>query len=759
MRNVSKQSRLFMKYLLSYIFLLLIPVIIMGFFMYNYFVGILKAEVVSNTMNSLNKSKYTIDEQVIQLRNISFQAFNLNKNLKPVSLLMNDALKAIKVKDELYNYTAANNFINEVVLYFRGDNYIYTSRGSYTIPTFTKNVYCYKNWSGEDFHKDITTLSEPVIRPAEEVNESNERFITFIYPFTHGTGDPYESMLFIIKEKTLHQLLKNNIKGHSENSMVFDEKNRMITAIKEDAYLHSEEFLRLVGTVEGQVAKISTLGGKKFFVCIVTSDETRWKYVALYPVNLVMQQVERVQLLFIYGIALIFLFGSAFIYLSMNVNYKPLKQLRLYSEKIVPDFGKPLNELESVRQTLDFLSVQNSELSDKLKNNLTALKDFLIFSVLKGKFGSVHEFNEKGKEIGVVFTKALFWAVIIKVHTGHNNSIKGNIISAMENCKPEGFDCYGRDYIEPHEFILVFSSDPEREEETCEKLKLFQGRLKEQLGAPVTMGAGNRYEDLSLLPKSYIEASTALKHRFVKGNDQVIFFHEIGLKQYRYNEYPSKEIAELRNHILQGNSRKVGDTLQSIIDTIKKDNTPLFIVRGIFFDVITMISQTSKEIGYEFVMTESGYPDIFLLETLDTVENFNDLIKHMCTDICASIQARKEVDSMRLIDQIILFIRQKYDDCNFSIQDIADHFQMNLSYLSQYFKLQTNQTILEYITALRMEKAKKLLLTSELSLKYIAEETGYYNVSSFIRRFKQVAGVTPGDYRSRSGETDLVENV
>ena len=46
-----------------------------------------------------------------------------------------------------------------------------------------------------------------------------------------------------------------------------------------------------------------------------------------------------------------------------------------------------------------------------------------------------------------------------------------------------------------------------------------------------------------------------------------------------------------------------------------------------------------------------------------------------------------------------------------------------------------------------MEKAKKLLADHKLTLKDISQQVGYYNVSSFIRRFKQLNGITPGDYR------------
>ena len=72
---------------------------------------------------------------------------------------------------------------------------------------------------------------------------------------------------------------------------------------------------------------------------------------------------------------------------------------------------------------------------------------------------------------------------------------------------------------------------------------------------------------------------------------------------------------------------------------------------------------------------------------------------------------------------------------------------MLLPNLSQFFKEKTGRNILDYTTQLRMQKAKNLLADPNLTLKDISQQVGYYNVSSFIRRFKQIQKMTPGDYR------------
>lgn len=747
MKKEDKYSKVFLKYLFSYIFILLIPVMIMGFIVYNFFLNTFKNEVIANTLNNLNKSESIIDEQVKQIRNISSQILEGNNGLKPFSMLGSSPIKDIKVVNVLNSYTATNTFISEAVLYLRGDENLYTSSGSCTVPMFTDNIYKYKNWPEDNFYKDISTISEPAIRPAEFVNE-NERYITFIYPFAPSVGNPLASLLFIVKEKSFQQLLANNIKNYNGNSIIIDKNNKIITSIKSDDYLTSATFYKEINSANPGKAKIISLNNKKWFLCVINSKEITWKYVTIIPVDSVMKQVSNIKTIFMYGIIFILILGSIFIYCSMNLNYKPLKQLKIYTEKIFNHAGKNVDEFQMVRDAIDFLTLQNGELSCTLKNSCNAIKSNLIFSLLKGEINTTEEFNQKGKDVTVAFTKDIFWVLVIKIHCYNNSKPHENdIINLLENSLPGCYEGYARDLFEKNEYILILSSKEENDKVTLEKLQTFQKQCKDELKTIITIGVGNKYRELFRISQSYIEASTALKHRFIKGNDEIIFFSEIAVKNKKFEGYPHKEIEGLKDFIKKGEISKIETALEYIANFIKQNEIPLFMARGICSEIINVVTLSGKEMGNEFFMSSTDYPDIFLLETLETVEEFINLIKKICSDICSSIKVRHKKEDSNLNDQIIMYIKQNFDNCNFSIQDVATNFGMNFSYMSQYFKSHFNQTIIDYITELRIEKAKKLLAGSSISLKYVAEETGYYNVSSFIRRFKQVTGTTPGQYR------------
>ena len=78
---------------------------------------------------------------------------------------------------------------------------------------------------------------------------------------------------------------------------------------------------------------------------------------------------------------------------------------------------------------------------------------------------------------------------------------------------------------------------------------------------------------------------------------------------------------------------------------------------------------------------------------------------------------------------------------------------MSTARLSLAFKELTRMSPLEYLTLLRVERSKTLLRDTALSIKEIAAEVGYYDASSFIRRFKQITGVTPLQYRRSKEES------
>ena len=82
-----------------------------------------------------------------------------------------------------------------------------------------------------------------------------------------------------------------------------------------------------------------------------------------------------------------------------------------------------------------------------------------------------------------------------------------------------------------------------------------------------------------------------------------------------------------------------------------------------------------------------------------------------------------------------------------SLSVLSEEFHMNPQYISQLFKNEIGVGFLAYLTSIRMEKAKKLLLSTSLSIGEVAEQSGYGDYRVFTKVFKKSEGITPSQYR------------
>ncbi|RFB12056.1 response regulator [Bacillus sp. HNG] len=82
-----------------------------------------------------------------------------------------------------------------------------------------------------------------------------------------------------------------------------------------------------------------------------------------------------------------------------------------------------------------------------------------------------------------------------------------------------------------------------------------------------------------------------------------------------------------------------------------------------------------------------------------------------------------------------------------NLKDAANHVHMNPSYLSQLFKQQLNKKFVDYVTEIKIQEGKKLLVNTTLRMSEIADRLGYADVAYFSNNFKKITGLSPSDYR------------
>lgn len=107
----------------------------------------------------------------------------------------------------------------------------------------------------------------------------------------------------------------------------------------------------------------------------------------------------------------------------------------------------------------------------------------------------------------------------------------------------------------------------------------------------------------------------------------------------------------------------------------------------------------------------------------------------------------------RCVRQAVAFLNEHYSDCDLKLPDILEHLGVSRSYFSTVFKEKTGQSFIEYLTNLRMEKAKEYLRETSLCTYEIAERIGFADPHYFSLTFRRRTGLTPKQFKEGQNET------
>lgn len=184
-------------------------------------------------------------------------------------------------------------------------------------------------------------------------------------------------------------------------------------------------------------------------------------------------------------------------------------------------------------------------------------------------------------------------------------------------------------------------------------------------------------------------------------------------------------------------------------------------------DGIELISRLRREMPAVLCVIVSGYSDFeymkaaiqqsaadYLLKPVNP-EELKRLLQRLEATLLAREQQmipRRESDAAALAERVRLYLQENYNQpVDFS--SLADSLAVSAPYLSKLFHEQEGKSPSRYLTDLRMRKAQKLLMDTQLTVREIAVRVGYPDPFHFSRNFKNAMGISPVQFREeRAGK-------
>ncbi|MBP1963406.1 helix-turn-helix domain-containing protein [Paenibacillus aceris] len=742
--NRQRVMTVFYRYLLSYMLLLFLPMLFLGITGYYQLSTIVGDEVERNNQSLLNNLQIEVDNKLILMNKIAIQITE-SPELSPY-VLTHDMFSMYQGK-KILESKVADDSIREIVLHIRGSEQLYSSLSTYKVKDYASKFYRFTNWTEEQFDEDLNNVNTTMLRPAEDVwieGLPTQRLITYIVPIPFKNQKPYGTVVFELKEEAWLKGLNPDLLLPSGNAIVFDQKGRVIFAYQQEDYLKSVDFYKQIVHGDNQL-HIQEFQHKKFVVSAQKSAQSGLTYVTMLSHSSVVAPVKQAILKWISYLLIILIIGCGVVYVVMVLNYNPVKKLAALVETIRGQSIRKSNEFEAIGSVIHDIADSNRILGRKLEENRSAIRDHLLGSLLRGEFQTLDEVNERGEEVGVTFPFPHLTVMILEVPVSQVSN-KEKLIMEVERQFGEEARGHVKFSLEERRTIFIMSCRG-----TSEDRKLWLNTLHVHLSTtfvmPITMGIGNCYTELSQVGRSYLEASTAIDYKMIKGNQRVIFFSDLMAHDHTDFLNPRRVLEELEIVLQYGDATRITMGVHQIAMKMKRSGMTLFIAKELCYDMIgkfiTFMENRSPG------SSSGNLPDVLTLIDYTTLDEIADLLTTACTTLCLSLEVPKPVSTAVTIDQINQFILQSYSEYDFSVQKIAEHFSLSLSYLSRYYKEQTGRTVMEYLNEVRIEQAKRLLRNNNSSVKEIVQQIGYYDVSSFIRKFKLQVGLTPGEYRKQ----------
>lgn len=134
------------------------------------------------------------------------------------------------------------------------------------------------------------------------------------------------------------------------------------------------------------------------------------------------------------------------------------------------------------------------------------------------------------------------------------------------------------------------------------------------------------------------------------------------------------------------------------------------------------------------------------IEAMQASSECEDLLKYMVKKYCRLVNKHSQKSYSLLIQKVTTQIESDLSS-DLSLNNLASIFGVNSSYLSSLFKKETGVTLTEYVNKKRVERAKELLLSTNLQIQNISQRCGILDVNYFTKTFKKHTGLTPKKYR------------
>lgn len=289
--------------------------------------------------------------------------------------------------------------------------------------------------------------------------------------------------------------------------------------------------------------------------------------------------------------------------------------------------------------------------------------------------------------------------------------------------------------------LLIFTpggSAAEQRRWLSDVLRVAMDKLNHSLRLPLRAGVGGIFGEFEKMAASYQQSLLALTGPAGGG----VAFYEPRGGQGAARREGAAQAQALACLAREGNLQRIGAETTRLQPLLRGDRAA---ARQLWADVMQELRREAEE---NAPLREQLEKTAAELERMDAGADFSVPLREGLYQAVMLLGAQPEEGTGAYVRQALQYIGDNYAR-DISLDTVAEQIGISPFYLSRLFKAERGETFVEYLTGVRMKAATRLAKETRLSIREIAERTGYGNPTYFCRVFKKYTGSTIGDLREQ----------
>ena len=402
--------------------------------------------------------------------------------------------------------------------------------------------------------------------------------------------------------------------------------------------------------------------------------------------------------------------------------------------------------------------------SEEMREN-TEHEKMKFFGQLISGNSSMSELIETGKRYGINLSAQTYEVILFKIMNVAGRYVQSaEIIEACESleemvAKTPYVYCFQRG-VDGWAFLLTAEDEGQIELKTSRFVERIKSLMSRWNKLEYFGGIGRPVLRVRELRQSFADAYYAFSGRFVNTPNQILKTYEIK-NAHQLDNFEVRSFGEMERtretvekFLNNGTQEEIDSFTKVYMNEIPVENLKSTLMRQyIIMDIYIVIMSFCEKLG----ISDEGFNDeaekfkkmIQKIYTSDEIRKYMSLMLARALELRDKASGRRYSDIMQAAKEQI---EKTYMSEDISLNTVAGSVGMSPSYFSSVFSREMGKTFVEYLTGIRMDKAKELLMCSPMKTSEIGYEVGYKDPHYFSYIFKKTQGCSPKEYRARRKE-------